>query len=142
MHYSLNTKIGIAGGLLAGVSLFGLYCYDLGKKSVKPVVKIETKTEEKVQYVDRLTTRTIKGDTVTEVIHEKGKTETKTVEKEVPIKEKLTRYSVSGHISFDPIAMRREYQVMAGARLGDLPLFIEAGATSRKEILLGVRFEF
>lgn len=140
------TKLIVGSAALALYGLSGLYFYNAGKKSIKPITitKVETKVEQKIEYIDRVTTRTIKGDTVTEVIHEKGKTETKVVEKEKPviITNKLSQYSIAGYISFDPIQRERNWQVTAGARLGELPLFLEVGATSRKEILAGIRYEF
>lgn len=139
----MNKYLAYLAGLLIIFSISGLYFYDLGKKSVKATVidRVEVKTETKIEYVDRLTTRTIKGDTVTEVIHERGKTEFKTieVEKSTPVK---SRYSVSAFMSYDSISFERSWQAHAGARLGDLPLFLEIGATSQKDALLGVRMEF
>lgn len=145
MSSPLSAKLQIAAGALVVYSLSGLYFYDLGKKSVKPIVKIETKTEQKIEYVDRVTTRMIKGDTVTEIVREKGKTETKVIEKEKHVKPQLSQYALSGYISFDPIRNERYWQAMAGFRLGELPVFLEVGRTFNEpetKYLGGFRYEF
>lgn len=146
--FALKLKHVLGGGVILLWSVSSLYFYELGKESIKPKIetKVETKVEHKIEYVDRFITRTIKGDTITEVIHEKGKTETQVVEKKVeiekPVKAELTRYSVAMHADINPINLRREYSSIAGARLGNLPIFLEAGYRTGNTVIVGARWEF
>ena len=115
-------------------------------KPAEPI-KIEEKIvykEAEAKMVERVITRTIKKDgDVSEIIKENEISKKEAAFSEVKVSEpQLSRYSLGVALGSDVRQQRREFQLLVGARLGDLPLFMEIGGSSERQVLLGVRWEF
>lgn len=165
MQSFLMKLIGIIG-LLAGVA-FGSYL--AGGASVEPQVITEyrdrevlTEAKEKIVYKDRIITRIVTqkpdGTIITkEETRERDKqkdkeTNTKSHEtvqasRPAPSTYRTTHYAlgirVMPSIHGSDYKRTERYEVNVGYRIGELPLFGEAGYADRdKQLTLGVRYEW
>lgn len=111
------------------------------------------KIVERVQYVDRVVEKMVQRETkrpdgtvIKEVIVQNTKTETKAQESiKGPAKAPLSRYSLGVGImplrDLNPF-QKPVYTLMGGYRVGDTPLWLQVGITTRKDLIFQTSIEF
>jgi len=108
-----------------------------------PVIQEKVVTQE--QVVEKIVTVTKRPDgTVIETVEERKKESSQQLASSKPSQKKLSKYSVAAltQPDFSNGNVTDIWTLTAGFRIGELPLWMEAGTNSHKDVLVGLRLEF